>query len=75
MNTNHAYSYDMDLFGKGSVFQFVARTVTCEGKQLLARLFHTETLDTEQIRQRQLAVQELATRPELGQEFRAAGMT
>ncbi len=34
-DVGHAYAYDMDLFGKKSVFQLISRTVTGKGAQLL----------------------------------------
>ena len=36
-NSNHEYSLDIDLFGKGSFFQFINRTVTNEGTNSLVK--------------------------------------
>jgi len=72
-DTSHPYSYDMDLFGEGSLFQFINRTVTKEGRQHLANLLATETLDRQIILNRQSAVKELSLMPELTEDFRAAG--
>ena len=73
IDTNHAYSYDMDLFGEGSVFQFLNRTVTYKGRHLLAQLFRHETLDEAVIANRQQAVKELSDMPQLRHDFLAAG--
>ena len=35
---NHYYSNDVDLFGKGSFFQYINRTATSSGRQLLAQI-------------------------------------
>lgn len=74
IDTNHAFSYDMDLFGDGSLFQFLNRTVTYRGKKTLADLLSKETRDSKEILLRQDAVKELSTFNELLQDFRAAGM-
>lgn len=73
VNILHPYSYDMDLFGDGSLFQFINRTVTYSGRNLLAQLFSNETLLVDSILERQAAVKELTQMPELMQDFRAAG--
>ncbi|MDA3953934.1 MAG: hypothetical protein PF485_09820 [Bacteroidales bacterium] len=36
MSRDHAYSYDLDLFGQGSLFQYLNRTVTLVGRKLLS---------------------------------------
>jgi DNA mismatch repair ATPase MutS len=74
INTNHPYSYDMDLYGDGSLFQFLNRTVTYYGKKALTDLLSGETLRSEDILKRQEAIKELSNVNELLQDFRAAGM-
>lgn len=54
----HAYSQDIDLFGRGSLFQYVNRTALERGTSLLAQSF-TEN-NTEEIVDKQEAVKELA---------------
>jgi DNA mismatch repair ATPase MutS len=70
---NHPYSYDIDLFGEGSLFQYINRTVTSRGKKKLASWLINETLDTKIIINRQSAVSELTGVNELMQDFRASG--
>jgi hypothetical protein len=36
IDPNHYFSYDIDLFGRGSFFQYLNRTATNEGKNKLA---------------------------------------
>ncbi|MEH6680495.1 MAG: DNA mismatch repair protein MutS [Sediminicola sp.] len=65
----HHYSQDIDLFGKGSIYQYLNRTVLGEGSKRLAGIF-TEN-GTENIGNKQEAVKELAAMPEWRQEFAA----
>jgi len=59
----HFNAYDLDLFGDGSVFQFINRTSTLSGKEKLANLLQTPPLEKTEIEQRQEAVRELSTIP------------
>lgn len=66
-NAAHEYSQDIDLFGRGSFFQYINRTATREGTKILAQKL-TEN-DTKSILQKQEAVRELAQKAEWRQEF------
>ena len=68
-NPTHFYSLDIDLFGKGSFFQFINRTSIDEGAQNLAKTL-TEN-NTKNIESRQKAIQELAELPKWRQKFSA----
>lgn len=68
-NPTHFYSLDIDLFGKGSFFQFINRTSIDEGAQNLAKSL-TEN-NTKNIESRQKAIQELAELPKWRQKFSA----
>ena len=73
IDQNHPYCLDLDLFGSHSLFQWLNRTVTKGGEQLLAKsLMQKSTPD--EIRSRQEAAKELASSPEWGQRFLAGGM-
>jgi len=69
----HPYSYDMDLFGTGSLYQYLNRTVTFKGEELLASLLSKETLEPEIIINRQEEVNELSSMIDLLQNFMAVG--
>ncbi|OAD45390.1 MutS-related protein [Polaribacter atrinae] len=69
VNPTHYYSNDIDLFGVGSFFQFANRTVTGEGKKLLANTF-TEN-KTDGIVEKQNTIKELATKVTWRQHFSA----
>ncbi|WP_104735323.1 MutS-related protein [Hanstruepera ponticola] len=66
----HFYSLDIDLFGKGSFFQFINRTTISEGTHLLAELLKANNI--EGITSRQEAIKELAHKPTWRQHYSAA---
>ncbi len=69
MDDDHDYSRDIDLFGKGSFFQYINRTALKEGEQLLANRLCAN--DTQDIEQRQQAIKELSKKLDYRQEFEA----
>lgn len=70
---NHQYSYDIDLFGKGSLFQYLNRTVTIKGKNLLSSWLSSTPLEIGNIRENQRSVKELAEKLDFRQEFQVVG--
>ncbi|EAQ49920.1 MutS-related protein [Leeuwenhoekiella blandensis] len=68
-NPVHEFSQDIDLFGRGSFFQYLNRTGLASGAQKLADLLTANSI--EDIPQKQEAVQELAAQSDWRQEFRA----
>ena len=68
-DATHFYSHDIDLFGQGSFFQYLNRTVTQEGKQLLASLLTENSI--ERIIEKQKALKELAAKTLWRQHFSA----
>jgi hypothetical protein len=66
-NPQHHYSLDIDLFGRGSFFQFINRTEVSEGAQALANALTAN--DITHIETRQEAIKELATLPKWRQLF------
>ncbi|MBN1598730.1 MAG: hypothetical protein JW894_10580 [Bacteroidales bacterium] len=73
IDSNHPYAFDMDLFGRGSLFQYMNRTVTSLGRKKFADLLLNETLISEDILSRQHSVQELKEKIDLSQNFMASG--
>lgn len=65
----HFYSLDIDLFGKGSFFQFINRTSIKEGTQKLTHFLLANTI--EDIEKRQEAIKDLAERPIWRQHYSA----
>ena len=73
LNTDHFFSYDLDLFGEGSLFQFINRTSTISGEQKLANWFIKPPLGKDEIAGKQEAVRELSQIPEWRLNFLAEG--
>ncbi len=69
----HAYSADLDIFGKNSLFQYLTHTVTPLGEQVLADWLKQGTNATE-IKLRQEAVKELGQKIDFLQYFEASGL-
>lgn len=68
-NGQHAFSMDIDLFGRGSFFQYFNRTSLQPGAEKLAHNLTENSI--ENIAQKQEAVQELASKSEWRQKFSA----
>lgn len=66
---NHFYSLDIDLFGRGSFFQFINRTTINEGAEKLADALKAN--HTKDIVLRQEAIKELSDKPQWRQFFSA----
>ncbi|MCB0473841.1 MAG: DNA mismatch repair protein MutS, partial [Flavobacteriaceae bacterium] len=66
-DASHVYSYDIDLFGKGSFFQYLNRTAIAEGKKDLAGFLMENNIDAVELKQE--AVQELSRMPKWRQLF------
>ncbi|MBY0507144.1 MAG: hypothetical protein K2X03_24735 [Bryobacteraceae bacterium] len=68
----HPYAEDLDLFGRGSLFELIARTRTAEGEQTLANWLRGAA-SIDDVRARQAAVAELAPRVEWRERYALAG--
>lgn len=73
VDINHPYSYDVDLFGKGSLFQYLNRTITFLGKQKLAAWLLETPLENVRIKENQEAIKELTEKLDFRQEFLTIG--
>lgn len=69
MDAKHFFSSDIDLFGKGSLFQYINRTGLKDGTVHLAKLLTSNSFDG--IVERQKAIQELAKMPAWRQKYTA----
>ena len=69
IDDNHYFSFDIDLFGKGSFFQYLNRTTTKSGKQKLANVLTENSI--EEIEEKQKALDELSKKPQWRQNFSA----
>lgn len=73
MDHEHPYTNDLDIFGRGSLFQYINRTTTLPGRDLLAKWLAEPELDIDVIKTRQKAVQELDPKLDWRQDFQVAG--
>ena len=71
----HPYTFDLDIFGPGSLYQRVCRIVTTDGSDLLARLLAgQEPMQKPTIEQRAQTIAALATRPQWMMKFLSIGI-
>ncbi|MBN2275735.1 MAG: hypothetical protein JXK95_15505 [Bacteroidales bacterium] len=73
MDIHHRFSYDLDLFGEGSLFQFINRTIMKKGRALLASWFTHPCSDIHVLQARQGALKELAGKNDFCLDFRTTG--
>ncbi len=71
IQTNHNYTYDLDIFGKSSIFQHINRTTTAIGEAHLAAWLNGET--PFDILAQQKAVKELGLKLDWRQQYAAIG--
>lgn len=57
---NHEYSFDLDLFGRDSLYNRINRTVTKQGSNALAKYFTELSFDNDKIKSNQFAIKEIA---------------
>lgn len=69
----HSFSLDLDLFGDKSFFQSLNRTVTAQGKKLLAEWLMNPADKKEDVLSRQEVITELSKRQDLFQHFYTLG--
>lgn len=60
IDQSHDYSHDLDIFGEGSIFQYINRTATIFGKLRLADYLSNAFNYSNQVIQRQQVIKELA---------------
>lgn len=70
---DHANAYDLDIFGEGSVFQYINRSASIPGKIKLAAFLKENVKSPEEIFARQDAVKELSRKLDWRQNFSATG--
>lgn len=71
-DTSHVYAEDLDVFGKGSLFELIASARTVAGEQRLAEWLLTPATREEAL-SRQEAVRELSTRLDLREDLTLLG--
>lgn len=72
-DTSHPWSHDLDLFGAGSLFQYVNRSSTRKGDEVLAAMLSKEPGSAASIWDRQQILEDLKERIDFRQHFTARG--
>ncbi|WP_373844933.1 MutS family DNA mismatch repair protein [Clostridium sp.] len=73
IDKNHNYSYDLDVFGKGSLFQWINTAHTHIGRQKLKKILTEKPQNKQNIYDRQSAVLELGQKIYFRQRLEAEG--
>lgn len=71
---DHLYSFDLDLFGRRSLFQSVNRTCTGFGKRRLADWMQAHLKKKADIEERQEMIKDLCARTGFREQFRITGL-
>ncbi len=74
LDTDHFFTYDLDVFGEGSLFQFLNRTATQGGRHKLAGWLTRPPLNKTEIEKKQEAIKELSRTPEWRLKFLSNGL-
>lgn len=69
IDQDHPYTHDLDIFGIGSLFQYINRTSTIFGKERLVDYFSNAFQYRDEIPERQQAIAELAANIEFRQQL------
>lgn len=70
----HPYTFDLDVFGRHSLFQAMNRTCTSFGKDCLAQWLKHHLCEPSDIQTRQQMVQDISQRPLFREQFRVTGL-
>lgn len=72
LNPSHSYSHDLDLFGDGSLYQYMNRATLKEGENKFAALLQANSINN--ITSKQEAIKELTNKAKWRQKFAAKAM-
>lgn len=73
IDPHHMNAYDLDIFGQGSLFQYLNRTVSPKGSELLAEMLKNPLIGPEAIRDRQALIAEICGDTNWRQQFQTHG--
>ncbi len=74
LDIHHEFTYDLDIFGEKSLFQYINRCCTFHGEVVLAKKFIHSPLSMEKIMESQKIFTEISQKPEFMQDFRSHGL-
>ncbi len=73
IDPSHSYSHDLDIFGRGSFFQYINRSATLGGELRLKKELTNPMLDAKDIELRQEALKEVSKNIDFRQQFYTKG--
>ncbi|UMZ72500.1 MutS family DNA mismatch repair protein [Natranaerofaba carboxydovora] len=73
IDEEHPYTHDLDIFGQGSLFQWINTTTTFNGRKKLKELLKKPCEKIEDIHNRQEAIEELSKKLKWRQELMTEG--
>lgn len=74
VNPEHPYSFDLDIFGRRSLFQSINRTCTFFGKVRLAEWLQNHLHEKTSIEKRQEMIREISEHTLFREQFRVTGL-
>jgi len=74
VNNDHPYTSDLDIFGQDSLFQIINRCATVYGKEKLAHSLQNIQFEKNALKEKQIAIEELSSKPKWRQLFAAKGI-
>lgn len=74
IDPKHDYSFDLDIFEPGSIFQHINRTASIEGEERLAEMLLSIERSPTEIKRNSEAIKELAKLPHIRQSITVLGM-
>lgn len=74
VNPEHPYSFDLDIFGRRSLFQSINRTCTFFGKVRLAEWLQNHLHEKTSIEKRQEMIREISKHTLFREQFRVTGL-
>jgi len=74
IDPKHAYAHDLDLFGDGSLFQYMNRANTLAGRKQFAQRLKEPLTTASEIQTCQRSAKELSEKTNFRQDFQASGM-
>ena len=74
VNPEHPYSFDLDIFGRRSLFQSINRTCTFFGEVRLAEWLQNHLHEKTSIEKRQEMIREISEHTLFREQFRVAGL-
>lgn len=74
LDSEHEFTYDLDIFGEYSLFQYINRSCTKTGEKLLAKKLLESPWQEKEILDSQTILKELSQKPDLLEDYRATGL-